>query len=316
MRARWLVLLGLSSRVASAEVPPPIFPPPAHTPPAATTPTGPRTPPAAPSAPSTPSTPPATTPPATTPPATTATAPMPTVTAAPATPSIARPAAASPTTDKPAITDEEEGPPKLSMPTEADRLAWRHPGFRLGLGLTYGEFHGLRGAPSGRLLGPKLRVGLRLDETWSLIASFEYTSASRSPNGLAGLRFAGTLDPTWHVTPSLSLAVGFGFGGIVEGGSTRMDPPPLHVESTYTFPDASHPIASCSGVGAAALARGEYAYVLGPRAALTVAAEAVGQWTGCVDDTGRVEPDTGQTIERHQWWPHVGATLTVGIAWR
>ncbi len=278
MRARWLVLLGVSSRAALADVPPPIFPPP-------------------------PTTPPPTTPP-----------PMPTVTATPATP---KPASTEPTTDKPTITDEEEGPPKLSMPTEADRLAWQRPGFRLGLGLTYGEFHGLRGAPSGRLLGPKLRVGLRLDETWSLIASFEYTAASRSPNGLAGLRFAGTLDPTWHVTQSLSLAVGFGFGGIVED-SNRMDATPLpgDIQSTYTFPDASHPIRSCSGVGAATLLRGEYAYVLGPRAELTVAAEAIGQWTGCVDDSGHVEPDTGQAIERHQWWPHVGATLTVGIAWR
>ena len=217
----------------------------------------------------------------------------------------------------PAITDEEEGPPKLSMPTEADRLAWRKPGFRLGLGLTYGELHGLRGAPSGRLLGPKLRVGLRLDADWSLIASFEYTAASRA-NQLAGLRFAGTVDPTWHVTPALSLAVGFGFGGIVEGSSTRMDATPLpgDIESTYTFPDASHPIASCSGVGAAGLVRGEYGWVLGPRSQLSVALEAIGQWTGCVDDSGRVEPDTGKPIERHQWWPHAGGTFTLGITWR
>ena len=219
--------------------------------------------------------------------------------------------------DKPVITDEEEGPPKLSMPTEADRLAWRRPGFRLGLGLTYGEFHGLRGAPSGRLLGPKLRVGLRLDPDWSLIASFEYTAASRS-HQLAGLRFAGTIDPTWHVTKALSLAVGFGFGGIVEGSSTRMDATPLpgDIESTYTFPDASHPVASCSGVGAAGLVRGEYGWVLGPRSQLSFALEAIGQWTGCVDDAGRVEPDTGKPIERRQWWPHAGGTFTVGITWR
>ena len=35
-------------------------------------------------------------------------------------------------------------------------------------------------------------------------------------------------------------------------------------------------------------------------------ARGLGQWTGCVDDTGRVEPDTGQAIVRRQWWPHVG----------
>ncbi|MEO8706210.1 MAG: hypothetical protein ABI867_39635 [Kofleriaceae bacterium] len=227
---------------------------------------------------------------------------------------LARVASADP---KPAITDEEEGPPKLSLPTEADRLAWQRPGFRLELGFTYGELRGLRGAPSGRLIGPKLRAGLRLDARWSLLASFEYAAASRE-NQLSGLRFAGTLDPTWHVTPSLSLAVGFGFGGIVEGRTMRADPEPLPdtIESSYTFPDASSPLPSCSGVGAAGLVRAQWGYVLGPRSQLTVAAEAVGQWTGCVDDTGRVEPDTGKAIVRRQWWPHAGGTLTVGIAWR
>src|SRR5690242_19926676 len=65
---------------------------------------------------------------------------------------------------KPEIASEEDAPPKLSLPTEADRAAWTRPGFRLELGLTYGYLHGLRGAPSGRLLGPKLRFGLRLDK--------------------------------------------------------------------------------------------------------------------------------------------------------
>jgi hypothetical protein len=203
------------------------------------------------------------------------------------------------------------------LPTEADRLAWQRPGFRLGLGFTYGEFHGLRGAPSGRLLGVTLRAGLRLDRAWSLVTSFQYASAART-GGLAGLRFAGTIDPTWHVTSRFALAFGFGFGGIVEGSSARPDADPLPdaIETSYTFPDASTPIHSCSGVGAAALTRGEWGYVLGPRAQLTLDLEVTGQWTGCVDDTGRVEPDTGQAIVRRQWWPHAGATFTLGVAWR
>src|SRR5205085_12504468 len=68
-----------------------------------------------------------------------------------------------PAIDRPVITSEEDAPPKLSLATEADRLAWQRPGFRLALGLTYGYLWGLRGAPGGRLLGPKLRIGLRLD---------------------------------------------------------------------------------------------------------------------------------------------------------
>lgn len=248
----------------------------------------------------------------------------PTPTPTPASPTQASPKPASPTqasattTQTPTITDEEEGEPKLSLPSEADRQAWQKPGFRLGLGFAYGELHGLRGAPSGRLIGPVLRAGLRLDADWSILASFQYVGASRS-GGLSALRFSGTLDPTWHVTPALSVSLGLGFGGIVEDDparSTDAAPLPDTIETSYTFPDASTPIASCSGVGVAALARTEYAIVLGPRTQLTIAAEAIGQWTGCVDDTGRVEPDTGQAIVRRQWWPHIGGTLSAGFSWR
>ena len=181
----------------------------------------------------------------------------------------------------------------------------------------YGQLVGLRGAPDGALYAANLRAGLRLDASWSILASFQYALAQAS-GGLAGLRFAGTIDPTWHVTPSISVALGFGFGGIVEGSTSRTDPMPLpgSIESSYTFPDASTPLAKCSGVGAAALARAEYSYVIGPRMAGVVGLEVVGQWTGCTDDTGRVEPDTGNAIVRRQWWPHTGATFSLGFQWR
>jgi hypothetical protein len=239
----------------------------------------------------------------------------------PGAPSPAPPAASATTASPPAAAakpaGDDDGEPRLSLPTQADRVAWQGSGFRLGLGLVYGRLIGLRGAPSGRLIGPTVRVGLRLDESWSILASFQYAAASQS-GGLSGLRFAGTLDPTWHVTPSISLAVGFGFGGIVEGRTGRMDADPLPstIDTSYTFPDTRHPVASCSGVGVAGLVRAEWAYVLGPRTQTSVALEVVGQWTGCVDDTHRIEPDTGTAIVRRQWWPHTGATLAWGIAWR
>src|SRR6185312_6775211 len=34
-----------------------------------------------------------------------------------------------------AMVDVDDGQPKLSLPTEADRAAWQRSGFRLGLGL-------------------------------------------------------------------------------------------------------------------------------------------------------------------------------------
>jgi len=211
----------------------------------------------------------------------------------------------------------DDGEPRLSLPTEADRAAWTRSGFRLGLGLVVGELVGLGGAPSGRLLGPYVRAGLRLDRAWSVLASFEYASASKS-GGLSGLRFAGTVDPSWHPIPSVTLAIGFGFGGIVEGRTGRPDPEPLGstLDTSYTFLDAKTPLPSCSGVGAAALARAEWGYVIGPRAQTAVSLETIGQWTSCVDETHRVEPDTGIAIVRRQYWPHAGFTVSWGVTWR
>lgn len=217
-----------------------------------------------------------------------------------------------------AHADEEEGEPKLSLPTEADRTAWLKPGFRLELGLEYGFADGLRGAPDGSLLGAVLRAGWRLDKEWSLLLSFDYAKASGTGGDLAGLKFAGTIDPTFHVTRWFSLALGAGFGGIVESGSTRPNPLPLGdaIETSYTFPDASSPLPDCSGVGFAGRLRAQWAYVLGPRSSATLSLEGFGQWTGCVSNTGRVEPDTARPIERRQWWPHVGGTLTLGVTFR
>jgi hypothetical protein len=217
----------------------------------------------------------------------------------------------------PARADDEDGPVRFSLATRSDHDAWREPGFRLQLGLAYGELFGLAGAPSGRLLGPVLRVGLRLDDSWSLLASFQYLSASAA-GGLSGLRFAGTLDPTWHVAPGFTVAIGLGFGGIVEGRTARPspDPQPGTLDASYTFPDASTPLPSCSGVGVAGLARADWMFVLGPRAATGLALEVGGQWTGCVASTGRVEPDTAEPIVRRQWWPHLAVTLAWLVAWR
>ena len=207
---------------------------------------------------------------------------------------------------------------KSSLATETDREAWREPGFRLQLGLGYGQLVGLGGAPSGSLLGPVLRVGVRLDAEWSLLSSFEYLSAS-AKGGLSGLRFAGTIEPTWHFADRFSLALGLGFAGLVEGRRTgRADPDPLPgtLVSSYTFPDARTPLPSCSGDGVTGLVRLDWLREFSSRTSTGVALEAFGQWTGCVADSGRVEPDTAQPIVRRQWWPHVGLTLAWLVAWR
>ena len=247
-------------------------------------------------------------------------APMVAPAPAPAPPDVRAaivPAVAPPPIAPATTPDEKEPEPKLSLATEADRDAWRRPGFRMGLGVSYGDLVGLGGAPSGRLLGFLLRLGIRLDPDWSLLASFQYARALTA-GGLDGLRFSGTLDPTWHLTSHLSLAVGLGFGGIVEGSTSRPDVMPLpgSLMSSYTFPGAGPPLPSCSGVGVSGLARVEWTIVLGPRSSTSVGIEAVGQWTGCSEDTGQIDVDTGQAIVRRQWWPHTGGTVQWGFTWR
>jgi hypothetical protein len=216
-----------------------------------------------------------------------------------------------------AHADDPDGEVKLSLPTESDRVAWVRPGFRLGLGLDYGELVGLRGAPSGRELGVNMHAGLRLDEDWSLLVSFDYGRVS-SAAGISGLRYAGTIDPTWHVSRAFSLAFGFGFGGLVEGHTNRpdVDPLPNTLDSNYNFPDAKNPLPQCSGGGIVGLVRAEYSWVIGPRSSTNVELEIIGQYTNCVDPTGRTEPDTAQPIVRTQQWPLSGGTLSWGFMWR
>jgi hypothetical protein len=237
---------------------------------------------------------------------------------APATPNA--PAADAKTTQavKAAPTDDDDNARSVfSLPTETDRAAWRKLGFRLMLGAAYGELFGLGGASSGRFIGPIVRLGVRLDERWSLLGTLQYLFVTSS-NGLSGIRYSGTLEPTWHVTEHFSLAAGLGFGGIVEENAHGTDPEPLPstLDTSYSFPNARTPLPSCSGVGVAALVRGDYLFVLGPRSSTGAGLELDGQWTGCIDETGRVEPDTATPIVRRQWWPHVGVFVSWMFAWR
>ena len=228
--------------------------------------------------------------------------------------------------------DDGDGPIRLSLATQDDLEAWRTPGFRLQLGGLYGAMDGQDGAPGGWLIGVILRVGARLDAHWSLLGAFQYASASTTGGlsglkigedantALSGLRFSGTLEPTWHINDHFELAVGMGFGGLVEGGRAgRPDPDAVQrnaLNGSYTFPNAHPALPSCQGVGVAGLVRGGWHLLLGPRSATGVDLELFGQWTGCVDDTGRLELDTARPIVRRQWWPHVGSTLSWTVTWR
>jgi len=223
------------------------------------------------------------------------------------------PAAASPAQ---ADDDDDALPFKLSLPTIADQAAWRTAGFRLQLGYGYGAATGLDGAPDADLHVLIMRVGARLDADWSLLASFQYGIAG---GDMVGMRYSGTLDPTWHIWKGLELAFGVGFAGIVEGPADRPDPDAAQRDelvASYTLPDNDPLLPNCSGVGTQALVRLGWSFVIGPLAASTLSVQVDGQWTGCQEGLGRVEPDTATAIVRRQWWAQYGVVGTWTVAWR
>ena len=213
---------------------------------------------------------------------------------------------------------DDEGPPRLSLPTESDRDAWLRSGFRLSLGLVYGRLAGLEGAPSGRLLGATLRLGLRLDADWSRarVVSVRERVGARRPVGAAVRghdRSDVARDARTSRSRSASASAASSRGAPAGPTSTRC---PTRSRPRTRFPARRRRCRAAAASARPALARAEWTFVLGPRSATSLGLEAIGQWTGCVDDTGRVEPDTGQAIVRRQYWPHVGATGTWGFTWR
>jgi hypothetical protein len=230
---------------------------------------------------------------------------------------VAVPADTQPSSTAVKTAFDEDPPPRLSLPTESDRALWKKPGFRFSVGFAYGRLYGVGGPPNYAMVGPLIRAGLRLDEAWSLMGSLQYFYATGGGVG-STLRYAGTVEPTWHATEHLSLAVGIGFGGIIESRSrpTNPDPQPSTLDSSYTFPNAKTPIPSCNGVGAAGLLRAQWMWVMGPRSSTGLSLEFAGQWTACEEDTGNFEPDTATPVVRRQWWPHLGGSLTWEIQWR
>ncbi len=221
-----------------------------------------------------------------------------------------------------ATETDDELPFKLSLPTMADREAWQLRGFRLYLGYSYGVARGLSGAPGGITHAAVVRVGARLDRSWSLLTSWTYAGASddTTNTSLNGLRFLGTLDPTWHATEHISLAFGLGFGGLVEGGRFGRGDDSANLDQTlvasYTHPDNKQLLPSCQGVGAAGLLRATFTYVLGPISAIAVNAQVDAQQVACQHDTGRIEPDTAREIARRQYWTNVGGSVGAMFAWR
>jgi hypothetical protein len=214
--------------------------------------------------------------------------------------------------------DDDDGAVRLSLPTEEERAAWRRSGFRLALGVLYGDLRGAGAVPDLTLKGVVIRPGIRIDPQWSIYLPLQYAVTDHG-----GARFAAAVEPTWHVTPSFALGFGLGYAGLIgvsPYGDFDFDSGPERdtgmLGQSYTYPDAKVPVRSCDGVGVTALARAELGYVLGPRARTHLALEALGQRIGCEESAPGRDSFTGTEYKFRQWWGHSGVSLSWGIEWR
>lgn len=213
------------------------------------------------------------------------------------------------------LESEPEPEVKTSLAVETDEEAWRRSGFRVSLGYMLDGLLGASDAlPDGAVHTAVLRVGARLDADWSLFATLRYGVRHNRP---LGLRYSGTVEPTLHLTDELSLALGVGVAGFVITDTGASSPEPeTRVIATYTLPNADALVSSCLGAGVIALARLDYTLVSSDLYAYGPSVQLDSQWTGCVQQLGRADPDTGQPIQLRQFWQHFGASLGFSFWWR
>jgi hypothetical protein len=252
--------------------------------------------------------------------------PAPPTTAPAAPPATPAPPSGDTTTNSVPLTtqvaikpDDSDGAVRLSLPTEEDRAAWRRSGFRLAIGIVYGDLRGARQIPDLTLKGVAIRPGIRIDPQWSIYLPLQYATTSRR-----GGRFAAAVEPTWHITPGIALGFGVGYAGLIGVSPYDAFGPIDGPENTFdvqgqsfTFPEGVKPVAGCDGVGVTALARLEAGYVLGPRTRTHLALELLAQRTGCEESSfGGRDSFTGAEYMFRQWWVHRGMSLSWGIEWR
>jgi hypothetical protein len=200
---------------------------------------------------------------------------------------------------------------RLGLPTQSAVDAWRNPGLRVQLGYGYGIVRGVGPAFSFRSQTALLRPSVRLDRYWALGIGLLYGTG---PNGL---RWGGTLEPTFYPWRDLAVTVGAGYGGLLvsdpNASSGTLQGTPVTVSRDLV---AGERLTSCEGAALTALARVEYLFVVGPLFATGPFAQANGQWTHCQNTLGDTDPETGRPIVLTQWWTQRSATFGWWLAWR
>jgi len=208
---------------------------------------------------------------------------------------------------------------RLSLPTEEDFQAWRSSGFRVQLGIGYGNAKG-RGESVADFSSTVLilRPQVRLDDAWSIAASFAYDLTG---GDLDGLRWSAALEPVFHVVAGLSLSLGIGYAGI---DADRVGGAPSGYQLVIERPDATvsreagpdEALAECTGGGWLALGRVDYQFVVGPLFATGPFLRGDYRWTRCSQEAGPTNNETGRPVEVRQWWQHASWSVGWLLTWR
>ena len=202
---------------------------------------------------------------------------------------------------------------KESLPRGPVAEAWTSPGFRLGLGVLAGPIVGQDRAPSATAVGVTVHAGWRFGALFSLATAFSYEALFGS---LGGLRYAVTLEPTWHPFPGVYLAVGAGYAGVT--GTPKAVGP-----DGFTATAPGRPLASfgrelverdCERGGVVALLRAGYNFRLGRVGATGPSASFATQAIPCIESYWSDEKLLLEEVT--DWWPHLVFSLGWTFLWR
>lgn len=202
----------------------------------------------------------------------------------------------------------------LHQGTVAD--AWASPGFRLGLAFSAGGLWGEQGAADATVVGATIRAGWRFNRRFSLLSAFTYHVLL---GDLVGLRYAITLEPTWHPVAGLSLGIGVGYAGIV-GQRDDNYGPLAGSEGRETQPGVYAPpdpitLSDCNGGGIVGVLRAGYLFRIGRVGSTGPIASFFAQGSRCVaDDEWGYESSYDRELV--DWWPHLGFSLAWTFLWR
>ncbi|MFC1610610.1 hypothetical protein ACFL6C_06610 [Myxococcota bacterium] len=216
----------------------------------------------------------------------------------------------------PSINLAGESEARTSEELTDKHVAWAESGLRLHLSIGYQLNTATDPAPAATSVVPGLHVGWRLNERFSLFGAVQYSAMVGGE--LDGVRASVTVEPVWHATEGLSVALGLGYGAMLGSRQRYVQPTSYGALEAAAQPGRNielQPFNDCDGDGIVVLARATYLFRVGHLFSTGPMLHLDSQWTSCIDADYTVTDPAGASFPPkkvfRQWWWH----RTVGLAW-